>query len=101
MLAVTSQAASVIDDILSADDELPDEAGMRITKKARKADIAEGRAQEPTLRLEVVEAPKDGDEVLQDAPVFLEPEAASLLDDKLLDADLSGELVHFALKEQS
>jgi iron-sulfur cluster assembly protein len=98
MLAVTSQAASAIDDMLSAREELPDQAGVRIT---RKIDVPEGGPPEPALRLEVVEAPEEGDEVLQEAPVFLEPEAAALLEDKLLDADLSGEQVRFALTEQS
>jgi hypothetical protein len=55
----------------------------------------------PSVRLEVVEEPQAGDEVLAEAPVFLEPEAAALLDDKLLDADFSSEQVHFALREQS
>jgi iron-sulfur cluster assembly protein len=98
MLAVTSQAASAIDDILSSREELPDEAGVRITTKV---DVPEDGPPEQALSLEVVEAPEEGDEVLEGAPVFLEPEAAALLDDKLLDADLSGERVHFALKEQS
>jgi hypothetical protein len=98
MLAVTSQAASAIDGILAAGVELPDEAGMRITKKANH--LREGSSPMPSVRLEVVEAPKAGDKVLAEAPVFLEPEAAALLDDKLLDADFSGELVHFALREQ-
>ena len=99
MLAVTSQAASAIDGILAAGEELPDEAGMRITKKANH--LPEGSAPMPSVRLEVVETPKAGDEVLAEAPVFLEPEAAALLDDKLLDADFSGEQVHFAFREQS
>ena len=99
MLAVTSQAASAIDGILAARGKPPDEAGMRITKKANH--LPESSTPMPSLRLEVVEAPKAGDEVLAEAPVFLEPEAAALLDDKLLDADFSGEQVHFALREQS
>jgi hypothetical protein len=99
MLTVTSRAASAIDGILAAGQELPEEAGMRITKKANH--LPESSAPMPSVRLEVVEAPKAGDEVLEEAPVFLEPEAAAVLDDKLLDADFSGELVHFDLKEQS
>jgi hypothetical protein len=99
MLAVTSQAASAIDGILAAGVELPDEAGMRITKKANH--LREGSSPMPSVRLEVVEAPEAGDEVLAEAPVFLEREAAALLEDKLLDADFSGEQVHFDLREQS
>jgi hypothetical protein len=72
---------------------------MRITKKA--SHVPDGTAPMPSVRLEVVEEPQAGDEVLAEAPVFLEPEAAALLDDKLLDADFSSEQVHFALREQS
>jgi hypothetical protein len=99
MLAVTSQAASAIDGILAAREELANEGGVRITKKRRN--VPEIGAAEPTLNLELVEAPEAGDEVLDEVPVFLEPEAAALLDDKLLDADFSGELVHFAVRQQS
>jgi hypothetical protein len=99
MLAVTSQAASAIDGILAVRQELPDEAGMRITKKSNH--LSESGVPMPSVRLELVEAPTAGDEVLAEAPVFLEPEAAALLADKLLDADFSGEQVHFDLREQS
>ena len=98
MLAVTNQAASAIDNIIAAREGMSDEAGVRI-----KTEIgtSESGVPEQALSLQVVEAPEAGDEVLEEVPVFLEPEAAALLDDKLLDADLSSDQVRFALKDQS
>jgi iron-sulfur cluster assembly protein len=96
MLAVSDQAAAAIGDIL-ASRELPDEAGVRLTTQV---DISGNGTPEPTVQMEVVDAPESGDQVLDEAPVFVEPEAAALLDDKLLDADLAGERLRFALKQQ-
>jgi iron-sulfur cluster assembly protein len=97
MLAVTEEAASAIDDIL-ASPELPDEAGMRITAEFGVTDEGTPRTE---LRLAVVETPEANDQVVEDAPVFLEPEAAALLDDKVLDADVAGDQVQFDVKEQT
>jgi hypothetical protein len=38
--------------------------------------------------------------VIEDASVFVEPAAAMLLDDKLLDAQRDGNKVQFALRQQ-
>ena len=96
MLAVTKEAASAIDGIL-ASSELPKEAGMRITTET--AATEEG-APQTELRLAVVEQPETSDQVLEDAQVFLEPEAAQLLDDKVLDAEVAGEQVQFSLRQE-
>jgi hypothetical protein len=53
------------------------------------------------LRLSVVAGPQEGDEVLDDERVFIDPDAAELLDDKLLDADVLGEDVQFSLDVQA
>jgi hypothetical protein len=66
--------------------ELPEEGGVRLTLETGGSDGDEARA---GIRLEVVEAPESGDEVLEEAPVFLEPEAASALEDKLLSTQTS------------
>jgi iron-sulfur cluster assembly protein len=95
MLAITEEAAMAIDGIVTAR-ELPEEAGVRLTLHTGGPD-GEGQRE---IRLDVVEAPQSGDEVLEEAPVFLEPEAAALLDDKLLDADTSGDQVHFAVRQR-
>jgi Fe-S cluster assembly iron-binding protein IscA len=96
MLAVTEQAASVIDGIIAAR-ELPEEAGVRITTEV---DLSGDGIAEPAVQMEIVEAPEPDDQVLDEAPVFVDPAAAALLDDKLLDAEQSGEKLQFALKSQ-
>ncbi len=97
MLVLTDRAETAIDEILSAR-ELPDDAGVRITAETSTAD---GGEPQRTLRIDVVEEPQSGDQVLEASPVYLEPEAGALLDDKLLDADVDGEEVRFALREQT
>ena len=96
MLTITDEAVHAIDQILAAR-EMPDNAGIRITTGSRlPADGNEG----PGVRMELAPAPEDGDEVLEGAPVFLEPETAMLLDDKQLDAEVSAEGTQFTLREQ-
>jgi iron-sulfur cluster assembly protein len=97
MLAVTEDATSAIDGIL-ASPELPDEACMRITTEIG---VTEEGAPRTELRITVVETPEATDQTVEDAPVVLEPEAAALLDDKVLDADVAGDQVRFDLKEQT
>jgi hypothetical protein len=57
MLAVTSQAAAAIDDILAAR-ELPQDAGLRITAEI---DVSGDDGPAPAVQLELVEAPESGD----------------------------------------
>jgi Fe-S cluster assembly iron-binding protein IscA len=95
MLAVTSQAAAAIDNLLAAR-KLPQDAGLRISSEI---DVSGDDGPAPAVQLELVEAPGPGDQVLEDAPVFVETEAARLLQDKLLDAELSGDRLRFALRE--
>jgi iron-sulfur cluster assembly protein len=97
MLAVTEEAASAIEGIL-ASPEVPDEASVRITTEIGMSN--EG-APSTQLRFAVAKTPEPNDQVLDDAPVFLEPEAAALLDDKVLDAEVAGDQVHFDLKQQN
>ena len=53
------------------------------------------------LRLSLAERPEEGDQVVEGGPVFIESEAASFLDDKLLDADVSGNEAQFSLRDQA
>ena len=96
MLAVTDEAVSAINGIL-ASPEVPDDAGLRITAEPSAADADTQRTE---FRLAVVEAPEEDDQVLEGASVFLEPEAAAQLDDKLLDAEITGDQVRFGVTEQ-
>jgi iron-sulfur cluster assembly protein len=78
MLALTDNATSVIR-ALSDNAERPDASGLRI---AVAGDGAGG------LTISTAVDPQAGDQVVEDqgARVFLEPDAAQILDDKVLDA---------------
>jgi Fe-S cluster assembly iron-binding protein IscA len=96
MLAITEDAATAIDSIVLSG--LPEGAGLRITQEAS---VQSGGEERTDLRLSVVESAREGDEVLEDVRIFLAPEAADFLDDKLLDADVDGEEVRFSLDVQA
>jgi iron-sulfur cluster assembly protein len=93
MLAVTQDAAIVIRGIVHAA-ELPEDSGLRIT-------IEEAGEGQVGLGLDVVPEPHEDDQVVDalGAHVFLEPQAADLLDDKVLDATLVDDRIAFAIGE--
>lgn len=97
MLAITEDAAAAINNIVGSSG-LPEGAGIRITQELNTEAEGEPRTD---LRLSVVDSPEEGDEVLEDAQIFLQPDAASFLDDKLLDAEVVGEEVRFSLDVQA
>jgi iron-sulfur cluster assembly protein len=97
MLAITEDAAAAIRGIVGSAG-LPDGAGLRITQELNTE--AEGRPR-TDLRLSVVAAPEEGDEVLDEERIFIDPGAAELLDDKLLDADVVDDEVRFSLDVQA
>jgi len=97
MLAITEDAATAIDSIV-ASSGLPQGAGLRITQELNTQSGQGGRTD---LRLSVVECAEEGDEVLEDVRIFLEPQAAALLHNRLLDADVEGDQVHFSLDIQA
>jgi len=82
MLTVTDNAAAVIRDI-TAQDEVPPGAGLRIS-----TDPTAG-----SLTLSVTPQPEEGDQVVDasGARLFVDAEAAPLLEDKALDADVDSE----------
>lgn len=97
MLAITENAAEAIK-TLSTDAELPDDGGLRITAP----DPAEG------LELALAPSADAQDTVLrgEGITVFLEPTAAQLLDDKVLDVqpvttDAGEEELRFAIVAQA
>ncbi|MBS1878124.1 MAG: Fe-S cluster assembly protein HesB [Actinobacteria bacterium] len=97
MLAITDDAAVAIDEVLTQR-EMPSEAGVRLTTETSRT---EDGADSLSLRMELAPKPESGDEVLENAPVFIEPETAPLLEEKLLDADRSGDGVRFTLLDQT
>jgi iron-sulfur cluster assembly protein len=66
--------------------------------------IAAARRHDDTLELglSMETGPTEGDEIveLQGGRVFLEPLAAAVLDDRVLDAHVHGEQLHFELQPQ-
>lgn len=95
MLAVSEEAASAIGSILAAQD-LPDEAGLRVST----GEIESDGGPQTALRLEIAPAPAAGDQVVEEGPVFVESDAAELLDDKVLDAEVRGDQIQFSVKAQ-
>jgi iron-sulfur cluster assembly protein len=55
------------------------------------------------VQLSVVPLPAEDDEVIEerDVRIFLEPEAASLLDDKVLDATVEQNKIAFTIADQA
>ncbi len=90
MLTLTENASTIVKDI-TTQSGLPETAGLRITSEV---------APEPTFAVSAAEAPEPGDQTVEQdgATVYLDEQAAALLDDKVLDAavDEAGK-VEFAL----
>lgn len=95
MLTLTSNAAEALKTIAEASPELPNDSGLRIHAEP----IGEGQM---GFELTMVESPDEGDQVIEEAGarVFVEPEAALHLEDKILDAAVIGDRVQFSLSEQ-
>jgi iron-sulfur cluster assembly protein len=56
------------------------------------------------VSLSLIDSPEDGDErveAAEGAGVFLEPDAAELLDDKVLDAEIEQGEIRFSLHQQA
>jgi Fe-S cluster assembly iron-binding protein IscA len=94
VLAITENAAEAIQTIVASSPEVPEKGGLRI--------LARSEGEQEKLELTIAAIPAEDDEVVEEhgAHVFLDPEAASYLDDKVLDARVEGNQVGFALKEQ-
>lgn len=88
MLTISESAAEVIKVVLAGGDS-PEGSGLRIAPVADEAGQAE-------LQAAIASEPQGDDQVVEEAGarVFLEPQAAELLGDKVLDAerDDNGEL---------
>ena len=89
-LALTDHAVEAVRELLSSADQV-ETGGVRMA--------AEGDG----LRLSIAPLPAEDDEVIdqQGARVFLEPQAAHLLDDKVLDARVDEGQVTFSVTDQN
>ena len=94
MLALTDDAVEAVRNIVSSSDELPETGGLRV--------VAERAGTQANLQLSVVALPAEDDEVIEEqgVRVFLEPEAAALLDDKVLDASMEQNQVEFTIADK-
>ena len=87
MLALTESAVQAVKHIVWS-------SGLRV--------IAVQTGMDTSFRLDVVPLPGEDDEVIEEqgVRVFLEPEAASLLDDKVLDASVKQDRIAFEFADQ-
>ncbi|HEY3709154.1 MAG TPA: iron-sulfur cluster biosynthesis protein [Amycolatopsis sp.] len=97
MLTVTEAAAEAITALTAQ--QGAEESGLRFALQSMENEGAQ-------LALSVAPAPEDGDRVVGTdggAKVFLEPQAAALLDDKVLDVqqDETGDVAFAVLPQQS
>lgn len=94
LLALTDNAVEAVREIVSSSDEASETGGLRM--------VAERAGTQANFQLSVVPLPAEDDEVIdeQGARVFLEQEAASLLDDKVLDASVEQDQVAFTIADQ-
>ena len=95
LLALTDNAVEAVKHILASADELSETGGLRV--------VADQTGMETNFQLSVAVLPAEDDEVIEEqgARVFLEPEAASLLDDKVLDASVEQDQVAFTIADQN
>ena len=95
MLTFTHEAAEAIDAVVHSAPDAPEGAGLRIARGVAP-DGQEG------LELSVTDSPAPDDAVVEaeGTPVFLESEAAAMLDDKVLDARVDGAQGGFMLRDQ-
>jgi iron-sulfur cluster assembly protein len=90
VLTITQGAEEALAMLRDSVEDLPDSGGVRITHEAdQNGDTG--------FALQLVEAPEEDDVVLDGhaLQVFVEPEAAKLLEDTALDGEAHGDHVHF------
>ena len=95
MLAITPDAAEAIKGVVNSSG-LPDDAGLRIARPV------EGDPRGAGFELTVAPLPAEDDQVIEEAGahVFLDSQAADVLEDRKLDADVRGDQVQFLLEPQ-
>jgi iron-sulfur cluster assembly protein len=95
VLTLTETAAEVVRTLVEQS-EAPDSGGLRIA-------ASDGEAEGVELELSLVVEPEALDETVEQegATVYLDPGAAELLDDKLLDAQVADDHVTFVLRDET
>lgn len=96
MLTFTEMAATTIQDLTSRPG-LPDTRGLRISSST-------DNSSQPSLAVTLTQAPAPDDRVIElpHARVYLEPAAADMLEDKVLDAQIAEDgTVAFSVMSQA
>jgi iron-sulfur cluster assembly protein len=94
VLLLTDDAVQVVKEIITSSDELAETGGLRM--------VAEQTGVQTSLGLSLVVLPGEDDEVIEEegARIFLEPQAASILDDKVLDVSFDEDKLAFTIVDQ-
>jgi Fe-S cluster assembly iron-binding protein IscA len=93
MLALTEKAIEAVKTVVWSADAATELSGLRL--------VAPG-GEEAGLELNVARLPGEDDEVIEEqgARLFLEPGAAAMLEDKILDANLVYDRVEFTIADR-
>jgi iron-sulfur cluster assembly protein len=94
LLALTDRAVQAVKEVVSSSEVTPQTGGLRMT--------ADQAGAEARLQLSIVALPGEDDEVIEEhgARLFLDHDAALLLEDKVLDASVERDQVAFMLADQ-
>jgi iron-sulfur cluster assembly protein len=94
LLALTDRAVEAVKGIVSSLEETSENGGLRM--------VTERAGTQANVHLSVVALPAEDDAVIEDhgARLFLDPDAALLLDDKVLDATIDQGQIAFTLEDQ-
>jgi Fe-S cluster assembly iron-binding protein IscA len=92
MLTLTPSAVEAVDALLHSNPEIPADAGLRIAPSG-----------ESEFSLGIVPGPAPGDQVIEDggARVFVDEQAAPLMEGAQLDAQAQGDQIAFGLAPQA
>ncbi len=95
MLTLTDSAAEAVKYAMDAAEGLPEGGGLRISAQ----DVGDSTG----LGMAVAPVPSDDDQVIEEegARVFVAPEVAPFLEDKVLDAEQEGSSIQFSLADQA
>lgn len=95
MLTLTDSAAEAVKYAIDAAEGLPESGGLRISAQ----DVGDSTG----LGMAVAPLPSDDDQVIEEegARVFVAPEVAPFLEDKVLDAEQQGSSIQFSLSDQT
>jgi iron-sulfur cluster assembly protein len=95
VLTLTPTAAEVVRTLVEQS-SAPDSGGLRIAAE-------DGAGEAIAIELTLVEEPEATDETVEQsgATVYLDPRAAELLEDKLLDAQVEDDAVTFVLRDET